>query len=241
MRHTQTGQIVPARCNSHLCPACSPLHQMTARHAIESGLVRRYAEHLDDRVLWVTLTDTSTGTMDLAGLARQWKAMRQWMRRSWGATEYALSREFQDRGALHPHVCVQVDPGVARDLVDRKSRASYRRRMHELRPAAERIGFGQMVDAVTIDTLSGRQEIARYAAKSVAGYATKEAAEKFKRAGAKKVRPISLSYGWIPGGLAGARKQVLGREAMAEGKIGGKWERISNVCAGGPGAPRKRV
>lgn len=199
---------------------------MTARHAFESGMVRRCIERRRDCVVWLTLTDTREGRLDLPGLTKQWDKTVLWLRRNWGATEYALSREFQDRGALHPHCAIAVDDQVADDLANRRSRASYRRRMHELRPMAERHGWGQMVDAVTVDGIADMQKVARYAAKSVAGYATKEAAEKFKRAGAKYVRPVSLSRGWYPGGLAAARQHVLGQPKMEESRVDGAWERI---------------
>lgn len=226
MRHSQTGQILPARCNSHLCPSCSPLHQITARMAIETGLVRRLVENEGDRVLWLTLTDTASGQLDLPGLRSRWIATVKRLRRMWGAGDYALAVEFQNRGALHPHVCLEVAQEVAFDLTDRKSRSSYRRRMHELRPMAESLGWGQMVDAVTIDTLQEREKVARYAAKSIAGYATKEAAERFKLAGAKRVRPLRLSRGWVPGGLAAVRALALGQSAMQATRIEGTWERI---------------
>lgn len=229
MRHSGTGQILPARCNSQLCPACSPLHQMTAREAVEWGLTRRYVDHGEDRVVWLTLTDTARGSMDLPELSNRWRATVKRLRRIWGAIDYLVSIEFQDRGALHPHACIEVGPDVAGDLTDRRSRSSFRRRMHELRPMAESLGWGQMVDAQTIDTLSGREEIGRYAAKSLSGYATKAAKESFKRAGAKHVRPIRLSYGWVPGGLGAARERVLGRGAMDSSRLGGKWERIRSV------------
>lgn len=203
---------------------------MTAREAVEWGLVRRYSEHLQDRCLWLTFTDTAKGQMDLPELRRRWEATKHRLRRDWGATDYLVSIEFQERGALHPHVCIEVDAQVAQDLTDRKSRSSYRRRMHELRPMAESLGWGQMVDAVTIDTLGGREEIGRYAAKDLSGYATKEAKERFKRAGARHVRPVRLSYGWVPGGLAGARQRVLGRSAMNETRLEGKWERIRTLA-----------
>lgn len=226
MRHSETGQILPARCNSHLCPSCSPLHQFTARSAIEKGLVRSYVDRRRDAVLFLTLTDTASGDLDLPGMGKMWQATIKRLRRVWGAGEFALVREFQARGALHPHVFLEVSDQVADDLRDRSSRSSYRRRMHELKPMAESLGWGQMVDAVTIDVLAEREKVSRYAAKSVAGYATKEAAAKFKAAGAKKVRPLSLSYGWVPGGLAAVRSQLLGQAAMDATRIDGKWERI---------------
>lgn len=230
MRHSVTHQIVPARCNSHLCPACSPLHQMTARKAVEWGLLERYVKHHGDRVIWLTLTDTRAATMDLPQLSARWKATIKRLRRSWGASDYLVSIEFQARGALHPHVCLEVSDQVAEDLADRRSRSSYRRRMHELRPMAESLGWGQMVDAVTIDTLEGREEIGRYAAKDLSGYATKEAKERFKRAGARHIRPTRLSSAWLPGGLAAARQAVLGAAAMQESRIEGTWERIATVA-----------
>jgi hypothetical protein len=199
---------------------------MTARRAFEIGMIEKLVERGRNCVAWVTLTDTSRGELDLPGLTKKTRAAMAWLRRNWGATEYAMSREFQDRGALHPHFAIEVDDQVADDLTDRRTRASYRRRMHELRPAMQRIGFGQMVDAVTVEGITGIDNVARYAAKQVAGYATKEAAEKFKRAGAKNVRPISLSYGWYPGGLAAARRELLGQAAMLETRIEGSWERI---------------
>lgn len=226
MRHSVTGQILPARCNSHLCPACSPLHQFTARSAIEKGLVRRYIDRRRDTVVFLTLTDTARGDLDLPALSKKWQATIKRLRREWGASDFAMVREFQARGALHPHAFVEVADQVAEDLTDRGSRASYRRRRHELQPMAESLGWGQMVDAVTVDALNEREKVSRYASKSVAGYATKEAAAKFKAAGAKKVRPLSLSYGWVPGGLAAVRRELLGQEAMDATRIEGKWERI---------------
>lgn len=200
---------------------------MAARKAFEIGMVKRCIERGRDCVVWLTFTDTSRGDLDLPGLSKKWQATVKRLRRDWGAGEYALTREFQARGALHPHVAIAVSDQVADDLADRKSRASYRRRMHELRPMAIDLGWGSMVDAVTVAGVGEMTKVARYAAKSVAGYATKEAAEKFKRAGAKKVRPISLSYGWYPGGLAGARRHVLGQSAMLDSRIDGHWERIA--------------
>jgi hypothetical protein len=230
MRHRETGTIVPARCNSHLCPDCSPLHQMTARLAIEQGITRRALAAHRDNVVFLTLTDTAAGTMDLPQLRKRWVATRHRLRRMWGAGDYALSIEFQERGALHPHICIEVSDQVADDLVDRRSRASYRRRMHELKPAAESLGWGQMVDAKTVD-FGESSRVARYAAKHLAGYATKQAKEQFKRAGAKNVRPVRLSYGWFPGGLAAAREHVLSQERMTAAKLGGTWERVAKtVC-----------
>jgi hypothetical protein len=222
MRHSVTGQILPARCNSHLCPACSPLHQMAARLAIERGIVRSFTKSRSERVIFLTLTDTADGDMDLAALRARWGKTRQRLGRMWGAGEYALSVEFQSRGALHPHVCIEVEDQVAEDLLDHSSRASYYRRMKELRPAMVELGWGQMVDAETVRVLKA-EKVARYGAKAVAGYATKEAAEKFKRAGARYVRPVRLSYGWYPRGLKGAREELLGQ---MDGKIEGSWERI---------------
>jgi hypothetical protein len=200
---------------------------MTARVAIEQGLVRRWVDRRRSSLLFVTFTDRAEGQLDLRGAGQKWQATIKRLRRIWGASEYAKSIEFQTRGAVHPHVFLEVDDQVADDLVDRDSRASYRRRMHELRPLATSLGWGQMVDAVTIgDDVAEIEKAARYGAKSVAGYATKEAAEHFKKAGAKRVRPISLSYGWVPGGLAGTRSRLLGQSAMDASRIGGQWERV---------------
>jgi hypothetical protein len=232
MRHSETGEIIPARCNSHLCPACSPLHQMTARSAIEKGLVRSLIRTESDTVVFLTLTDTAAGQLDLRTASQKWQGTIKSLRRKWGAGQYAKVTEFQARGAVHPHVFLEVDRQVADDLRDRSSRASYSRRMHELRPMAEGLGWGQMVDAVTIDTLADRERLGQYGAKSIAGYATKEAAEQFKAAGAKRVRPISLSYGWVPGGLAAIRRDLLGSSAMDATRQAGKWERIASVSCG---------
>lgn len=229
MRHRETGLLVPARCNSYLCPDCSPLHQMTARLALEQGLVRRFLDLKTETVVFLTFTDTAEGAMDLPALRRRWDNTRRRLQRMWGATDYALVVERQARGALHPHVCIQVDPHVAAELLDRRSRSSYRRRMHELRPAAESLGWGQMVDAVTV---SGGDfpQVSRYAAKSLSGYATKEAKAYFKSVGAKRIRPVRLSRGWFPGGLTRARDAVLARERMSDSRLQGTWERVRTVA-----------
>jgi hypothetical protein len=144
-------------------------------------------------------------------------------------TEYALVVELQERGALHPHVFATVPAAVAGDLVDRRSRASYRRRMHELRPLAESLGWGQMVDAVTVQ-LGDADRMAAYGAKRLAGYATKEARAKFRELGAERVRPVRLSRGWVPGGLKRAREAVLGQTAMDASRDPGPWLRARSVA-----------
>lgn len=228
MRHVKTGVIVPARCNSHLCPECSPLHQMTARFAIEQGIRRRFAEHRSERIVFATLTEPSKAGLDLPGLRVRWDRTRWSLQRKWGVRAYALVVEFQERGALHPHMFLEVPEQLAQDLADEKSRASYQRRMHELRPLAEGLGWGQMVHAVTVPA-SEDSKLARYAAKSLAGYTTKEAKERFGRAGAKHIRPVRLSYNWYGGGLSKAREHVLASKRMAAAKLEGPWERIAKV------------
>lgn len=198
---------------------------MTARCAIEQGMRKRTREYGQNRVVFATLTEPPKAGLDLPRFKHRWDATRKALARTWGVADYALVVEFQQRGALHPHVFLDVAQEVAEDLVDRKSRASYRRRMHELRPLAERLGWGQMVDAITVQGPDD-SAMARYAAKQLAGYATKEAKERFTRAGAKHVRPTRLSYGWFEGGLAKARSVVLGSHLMAATKIEGEWERI---------------
>lgn len=222
-----TGTIAPLRCNSHLCPSCSPLHQMTARHALESGTWGSLSH--GQRPLWLTLTEPSRATLDLPRFMGRWEATIKRLRRNWGVTEYGLSIEFQKRGALHPHVVLWAPPDLAADLADRKTRSSYCRRMHELRPMAIDLGWGQMVDAVAIapDT---SEKLARYAAKNVADYATKEARAAFKRAGAKRVRPVRLSRGFYPGGLAAARERVREREALSEARDPGPWVRVTELA-----------
>lgn len=229
MRSKVTGAIVPARCNSHLCPECAPLHQMAARRAIEFGLIRAWKKLGGERAIFLTLTEPANASLDMPGLHRRWKATRKRLARTWGMTEYGYVAEFQQRGALHPHVFAIVSDQVAGDLRDRRSRSSYRRRMHELRPMAQSLGWGQMVDAVTIDVAQAA-EMGQYGAKALTAYATKETAARFKEAGAQRVRPVRLSRDWYPGGLAKARTDVLGTRAMAATKIEGEWERLRSVC-----------
>lgn len=226
MRSESTGQLVPARCNSYVCPDCSPLFQMTARHAIEWGLTVPAIARRSEAAVFITLTEPGTASLDFPGLCNRWQATVKRLRRSWGLTEYAMVTEFQQRGALHPHVFALVHDQVVDDLRDRSSRASYRRRMHELRPMAEALGWGQMVDAIT-PALGDVEKMGRYGAKAISGYATKEAAEKFKRAGAQRVRPLRLSRRWYPGGLAAAREAVLG--GKKRDRDPGPWTRIASV------------
>lgn len=235
MRSDATGAITPARCNSHLCPHCSALFQMAARHAIEVGMTRAAVKRREEAVVFLTLTEPARAQLDLPGLRARWKATKKRLGRAWGLTEYALVVEFQGRGALHPHVFGVVAPAVAADLRDRKARSSYRRRMHELRPLAESLGWGQMVDAITPD-LGEARAMGQYGAKALSGYATKEAARKFKEAGAERVRPIRLSRDWYPGGLTAATEEVRSwiKPELAEGSgvaDPGPWRRIRSVCA----------
>lgn len=231
MRHSVTGVIVPARCNSHLCPECSPLHQIVARTAIEQGIRRRAMERMKsgadtiETVVFGTLTEPANATLDLPAFRERWHATVKALRRMWGMTDYAVVIEWQNRGALHPHFFAAVNDQVAEDLADRRSRASYARRMNELRPRMLDLGWGQMVDAVTVPVVEDTK-LARYAAKSLAGYATKEAKARFKAAGAHRIRPTRLSYGWVPGGLQGTRERVLASERMLPDRLEGEWIRI---------------
>lgn len=229
MRSISTGRIYPSRCNSHLCPECSPLHQMTARHAIRSGVIRGMIAGASP--IFVTLTEPARATLDMAGFRRRWGATVKRLQRLWGVSEYAVALEFQERGALHPHAVMWADPGVGRDLLDRRTRASYRRRMHELRPMARELGWGQMVDAKTIEGEKGAEEVGKYGAKNVADYATKEAAKRFKQIGARRIRPVRLSRGYYPGGLAAAMEKVREglRPAEESGRDHGPFERVREL------------
>lgn len=217
MRSTSTGAVVPKTCKSWLCSECNVWLRQGALKAIVDGMLRCPDGH---GLGLFTFTEPAEATLDLSGFYdRHQRTVQRLRRRNWIAG-YATAVEFQDRGALHPHMICHVPlelvPKLRPDDADKRSRAQYGWWWNELRPLAVDLGWGKVCDAVA---LKGLNDVAGYALKSLAGYATKEAHAKFKAAGAERVRPIRFSRGWSPKGL---RDWQRGEEAGE-----GPWEDVT--------------
>lgn len=220
-----TGKVVPKTCKSWLCQGCSKW----LRAAAQTYLVHGIAETDRDRhgLTFLTLTDTAAGTLDLPGLAKRWKATQLALeRRGWLEGGYAQAVEFQARGALHPHVLLRTPKEAAEVLPagrqTKRDRVAWRLHFHELVPMVRELGWGPVCDWRQVD--GQVLDVASYAAKSLAGYATKEAHARFKAAGARRVRPLRASRDWTQG------KTFADFQRGADADPG-PWRDVTQVCA----------
>lgn len=204
MRSDSTGHVVPKLCKSYLCETCAGWLRVAALKLLWMGVVH-HLERDDLRPVMFTFTEPADARLDLDSFRARHAATVKRLRRAGLLTEYVTVVEFQRRGALHPHIVGASPPDVWARLRDRSSSSSYRLRMHELRPLATSLGWGPMVDAVGAEASVGG-----YVTKSLGSYLTKQARREFKRIGARRVRPVRPSYGWLPGGLSG---QLQGEKA----------------------------
>lgn len=225
MRSLSTGAVVPKTCKSWLCPDCNVWLRKGALRALVEGMVERpegYGLGL------FTFTEPPAATLDLRGFyERHQKTVQRLRYRRW-IGEYATAVEFQKRGALHPHIVAHVPlellPKLRRDGHEKRDRTQYGWWWDELRPLAVDLGWGKVVDAVQV---AGLNEVASYAMKSLAGYATKEAHAKFKTVGARRIRPVRFSRRWSHQSL---RDWQRGESAGA-----GPWEEVSTIGPCGAG------
>jgi len=196
MRSETTGRTVPKTCKSWLCPDCNLWLRIGAIKLIASGAINRPTGW--DAALF-TFTEPARATLDLPGFYdRHKRTIKRLQRRGW-IGDYCTAVEFQTRGALHAHVVAHVPldlvPVLRPWTSEKRDRSQYRWHFNELVPMVRDLGWGKVCDAAAAD---GFNDLGRYAAKSLAGYATKEAHRKFKAAGAKRVRPIRYSHTWVP-------------------------------------------
>jgi hypothetical protein len=216
-----TGRLVPKTCKKWTCPDCSSWLRNAAQRYLIAGCVETAPEHA---LTLLTLTDTAAGALDLGGLHRQWVATHKRLTRKWGVAGYGTAVEFQARGALHPHVILRTPTEVAERLPaarqERRTAAQWRMHFKELVPMVADLGWGKICDWRQVSDLVGASE---YAVKSLAGYATKGAAVKFKEAGARRVRPIRATRDWTAGRTFETFKQ--GEKADA-----GPWQDVTSVC-----------
>lgn len=192
----QAGLTIPLRCDSWLCPRCAPRKRAIARRQLIEGA----ASVPPSRALaMLTFTEGTFATLDLPGLHARFKATVKRLRRAIDLGEYFAAIEFQQRGAFHPHLIASVPADLAPLLrpahIEKRNRDQYRWWSRDLRELATGVGWGPVCDAVAVVDV-GRS--AGYVTKSLAGYVTKSAHDRFKQAGATRVRPIRQSRGWHP-------------------------------------------
>lgn len=196
MRSLSTGRTVPKTCKSWLCPDCNLWLRIGAIKKIAYGAMKR-PEGWDAALF--TFTEPAHATLDLEGFYRRHQRTVQRLRSRGWIGEYCTAVEFQGRGALHPHIVAHVPNELLPKLRDftseRRNREQYRFWAGPLRELALELGWGPICDVVAAE---GFGDLGRYAAKSLAGYTTKQAHQKFKAAGAKRVRPIRASARWTP-------------------------------------------
>lgn len=217
MRSKSTGEVIVKTCKSWLCSSCNLWLRIGAQVRIVKGAIDRPD---GQSVGFFTFTEPARATLDLPGLYRRWEATKHRLRRRGWLSEYALAVELQKRGALHVHVIGWVPDELAGRLrpwnASKRDRVQYRWHFGELVPMARDLGWGSMVDAAAAENFA---ELGSYAAKSLAGYTTKDAHRHLKRAGAKRVRPVRFSHGWTEQGLRAFQRGATVKQ--------GPWEDVS--------------
>lgn len=175
-----SGKAFPMACRAWGCPgpACGPRKKAAARKAIEIGMLRAFAAN--NRVRFLTLTDTSEGSMTVADLYASWHRLRIKLRRMGVLDQYAAVVEVQKRGALHLHVLATGSFIRQQKLCELSSWA----------------GFGEVSDIreVTVSA-NRRRNVADYVAKELAAYVSKEGASLAEKANVRR-RPVRFSRDW---------------------------------------------
>jgi len=199
MRSESTGRCVPKTCKSWLCPWCNVWLREGARKLLVSGMQTRPEGY--DLALF-TFTEPAAATLDLEGLRQRHKATIKRLRRRGWVAAYCTTVERQKRGALHPHIIAHVPREICDRMWEhgdqRRTREQWRWHFNELVPMARELGWGPVCDA---RAAAVSNELARYAIKSLANYATKEAWAQLKGAGVKRIRPVRASRTWAPANL----------------------------------------
>jgi hypothetical protein len=219
-----SGRVVPKTCKSWLCSDCSKWLRAAAQTYLVAGCAS--TDRDTHALTFLTLTDTASARMDLPAMAARWKATQKALqRRGWLSGGYAQAIEFQKRGALHPHVLMRAPREVAQLLPRRgeqkRDRSAWRLHFRELVPLVRELGWGPVCDWRQVD--GQVLDVAGYAAKSLAGYATKEAHARFKAAGARRVRPLRASRDWVQGMTLADFQQGAGADP-------GPWQDVTQVC-----------
>lgn len=193
---------MPISCRSWRCNVCAVERGRAVYLLFERGIAA--AKSRGERVRFITLTDGAAGAMTVADLGAAWNRLRTTLKREGKLKEYAACIEPQRRGALHLHVLCTGEFVAQR----------------QLRRWAEQAGWGSHVDIRIV-----RDKGAAGYSSKLAAYAAKanEVAEAMARKGAKRVRPIRVSRGWLPGGLR-ALEVELG--LRSSGKSQDEWVRV---------------
>lgn len=222
MRSDSSGRVVAKTCKSWLCPTCNTWLREGARGFLMEGA--RWTMQPDALTL-LTLTDQPTPQLDLPALALRMKVTVRAFRREGLMSEYGGGLEFQNRGALHPHLLVRTPGDVACKLRSqgqrKRDRSQYRFHFGHLVPMVRELGWGRVCDWQAIGDEDGATS---YVAKSLARYATKQAYRRFKDAGAHRIRPIRSSTGWVPG-------KTMRDFQHGEGCDRGPWRDVTQLCA----------
>lgn len=214
LRHVESGALTVLGCWSWLCPRCAPRLRAATRKLIIEGADLVPA---DRSLALFTFTEPTLATLTLPTLKARFDATIKRLSRALDLGEWFAAIEFQQRGAFHPHLIASVPSDLApllrRPRVAKRTRDQYRWWSRDLRELATGVGWGPVCDAVAIDRAGAA---AHYVTKSLAGYVTKEAHDRFKRAGATRVRPTRRSRGWHP--------QTLHELRRPKDPLPGRWE-----------------
>lgn len=221
MRSESSGRVVAKTCKSWLCPTCNTWLREGARGYLTAGA--RYTMQPEALSL-LTLTDQPTPVLDLAGLAGRLKATVRALRGEGLMSEFGGGVELQNRGALHPHLLVRVpvdlQPRLRVQGKRKRDRAQYRFHFRRLVPMVRDLGWGPVCDW---EAIGDEDAASSYVVKTLARYATKQAYRRFKDAGARRIRPIRSSGGWVPG-------KTMRDFQHGEGCDAGPWCDVTQLC-----------
>jgi hypothetical protein len=172
-------------CGAWACPYCGRKKRAAAVLVIANGCERAFAR--GERVRLITLTDGARAQLTVPMMYHSWNRLRTSLKKppTPALREYAAVLETQMRGALHLHVVATGEYIPQRELSARAARA----------------GFGRVVDIREVHPdAGGRSVLPYYAAKQLATYASKQAANGPASALASKSvvrrRPLRTSRGW---------------------------------------------
>lgn len=179
LMNRETRREYGAACGSWGCGICAPVKRSQVIRRLHLGLTGPGARDPRTRPRFLTLTcpPHETDGTSCAQLGRRWQALRQIVERETGGrVEFlgVVERGQRRRKRVHLHLVIRA-PWI---------------RQADWSRWAVRAGFGPVVDIREVKT----HQIASYAAKTLGGYLTKAAGERWP----PHFRRVRASRGWAP-------------------------------------------
>ena len=229
--HIQSGRSFSVLCKSWACPYCQRRKWVAVAKLLQDGIERAWLA--GERVRFVTLTDASEDGMTVAELSAAWDKLAKLLKRGGPAPPRPAAGSGASAQAAWRAACRQRTPYVDAYAMVLEVGNNGSKQLHahvlmtgryvyqaDLSRWAQACGFGRVVDVREVKR-GDAEEVAGYAAKQLASYASKTGqALALQERSEERLRPLRVSRGWYGGGLRAAEEALGIRSPKKEGGSG---------------------